>query len=273
VEKVEGIVELVPGRLYRLGGSVPASPRISWLPAGRTGYEPINAYLLREGSSAVLVDSGVRAHGDVLLSQLATLLEPGSELSLFFTRNELDCIGNIDRLADAYEVGSIYAGGRANPFESFDTDAFGDRIGQLAHMVQLDDEHGMELSTERSLYPVRTTFRLLATNWAYDEGTRTLFTSDTFGHIGAATAAQEPICRTTDAVVAVDEIGQSILAKMNYIATADVSGIRRDLAALLERFPVDIIAPSHGCVLVGADVVRAQHALVDAALHEVGGSG
>jgi pimeloyl-ACP methyl ester carboxylesterase len=69
-------VELVPGKLYRLGGTVPMDGRLSWVPASWQGpdsllHEALNSDLLIEGDRAMLVDSGVTVHREAIVAQIA----------------------------------------------------------------------------------------------------------------------------------------------------------------------------------------------------------
>lgn len=114
------VTTLVTDRLYRLGGLARLDGSISWVPREATGFEPINCYLLKSDSSALLVDTGVEAHQDIVLEQLAACLAPDVELQVMLTRLEPDCIGNLGAIAERYEVTRVYGGGVSNPFDFFD---------------------------------------------------------------------------------------------------------------------------------------------------------
>jgi hypothetical protein len=69
-----GLLELVAGRLYAIGGVAPADGRISWLPPGIDGFELSHCYLLREAGGAPLIDSGLPAHREAVLDGLSETL-------------------------------------------------------------------------------------------------------------------------------------------------------------------------------------------------------
>jgi hypothetical protein len=54
-----------------------------------------------------------------------------------------------------------------------------------------------------------------------------------------------------------------------WLAGADTSSLRRILADTFEKYPVEILAPDHGCVLSGPSVPQ-QCALLDSVLEIVG---
>ena len=116
-------VEIVPGRLYAVGDTIPLDGRVSWAPAVPGRHQALSCYLLREGDEALLVDTGVRAFWPAIRTQLAGLLEPGSPLKVFVSRPELDSTGNLPELRELYDIEDtdVMAGGTDNPFDFFDT--------------------------------------------------------------------------------------------------------------------------------------------------------
>ena len=265
----EGILELVPEKLYRLGGTVEADPRISWLPAGRDGYEPINAYLLLEGNRAVLIDTGVTLHGDLIVEQLRSLLPPDPVLSIFLTRIEMDCISNLGRVGDSFPIESVHAGGASNPFDFFD-DLEASAIGtRSARLERIKGDGELALSDTRTLRVLKTKLRLLSTTWAFDEGTGTLFTSDSFGYLGLAEASQEPLS-ANGYKPSVESVFEHIVAKFDFLLAADPDDIRAGVAEIFERHDVQIIAPCHGCAVSGRELVKEHVRIVDEALSMCG---
>ena len=78
--RTDSPVSIVPGRLYALGGTVALDGRISWFPPDATGSAPTSCYLLLDGGSALLIDTGLPVHRDVLIAQLGSLLDPATRL-------------------------------------------------------------------------------------------------------------------------------------------------------------------------------------------------
>jgi flavorubredoxin len=244
------IVELAPGAVYRLGGRAARNGRVSWAVAdGR--WEPISCYLLLEGADALLVDTGVAVHGPLIVDQLAELLPDGARLSLFLTRAELDCMGNVAAISERFPLERIVTGGVVNPFDTFDVAA--DLVPESVQFTRGADTSSLGVGPGRELDVLRPVLRLLATFWAYDVATRTLFTSDAFGWV-AADAAGAPVAADVD--VDVRDIRASLDAKFEWLADVpDLSAVIAGVRALFDERPVDAIAPGHGCVLAGRSVV------------------
>src|SRR5919201_4117488 len=186
------LFEIVEGKLYGVGGKIPLDGRASWAPAGATGYQPCQAYLLR-GDEDVLVDPGIAAVCGQVMSGLSQLLEDGAPLRVFLTRAQLDCVGNIGEVASRYELVDIFTGGLFNPFDQFDAAAANDREKRAANITVTRSGEDPPLEI------VATSLRLLATFWGYDAETRTVFTSDSFTHVTVDEPTATPV---TDSTVA-----------------------------------------------------------------------
>jgi glyoxylase-like metal-dependent hydrolase (beta-lactamase superfamily II) len=57
--------EIVPGRIYRLGGFIELDGRISWAPEMPGRFTPNNCYTVMEADRVYLVDTGVAAHREI----------------------------------------------------------------------------------------------------------------------------------------------------------------------------------------------------------------
>ena len=96
------VLPIVDGRLYALQNSFALGGRASAYPANAEGYSVCNCYLLKEGNRAVLLDSGLTVHAESLISQVASLIDPGTRLSVYPLRiNEFMSVANVEALADA----------------------------------------------------------------------------------------------------------------------------------------------------------------------------
>jgi flavorubredoxin len=264
-----GVLELAPGRLYRLGGTVEADRRISWLPPDRDGREPINAYLLLEGKRAVMIDTGPAVLGDIVVEQLKSLLPQDSVLSVFLTRIEMDCIGNLGRVAEEYRIEAVHAGGASNPFDFFDDLESSAIDTHSARLERIKGDGQLALSDTRTMTVLKTKLRLLSTTWAFDAATGALFTSDSFGHVGIADDSEPPLV-TGGERPTVDEVHRHMTSKFDYLHAAETTDIRAWTRELFEHNDVTTIAPSHGCVIVGRELVADHLALVDEALSRCG---
>lgn len=251
-------VAIVPGKLYGLGGAARRDGRISWVPSGGHGYEPLNCYLLTEPDGALLIDTGVTAHADAIAGQLRGIAGPDLPVSVFLTRFEPDCVTNLAGVLRTCNVVAVYGGGVHNPFDFFD---------DLSPAEHVRHDHGVELlrkrpgervpvSQTRSVEVLSTSLRVLTTFWAYDAATRTLFTSDAFGHAPLAAPGLPRIVDAGEDRTTPGEVADTLFTKFDWLLAADTGPLRTELAELLAAREVEIIAPTHGRILRGADVVR-----------------
>ncbi|WP_238366878.1 MBL fold metallo-hydrolase [Mesobacterium pallidum] len=266
-------VTLVSGRLYMLGDSEDIDARISWrAPCTHGLCEPFNVYLLRGEDGCILVEAGIARHRDRIASQLQSLLAPGERVErLAVTRNEPDTISNLPNLAAACGVHTAYTPGVINPFDFFD-----DASAHL-HMKSFGvDQHPalpgtrIALGPDRWLEPVQTPLRLLSTIWYYDTGTRTLFTSDIFSS-GTHPRGGDPLLRgVPDRATLYDRMRRHVVVKYDWLTFSNLTDIISDLETLFATYEVETLAPSRGCLIVGAAVVKQYQTVLLDVLRDLG---
>src|ERR1700745_2820172 len=100
------LIELHPAGVFALANTFPLDGRpLTSHPASARGFAPNTCYVLREGRRALMLDTGYTIHRDAILSQLAEILEPSTEISILFLRyGEFEPICNTRPIADAYDV-------------------------------------------------------------------------------------------------------------------------------------------------------------------------
>lgn len=249
-------VEILPGRLFGLGGVVCLDGSVTWGPAdGR--YQPINAYLLIDGEHALLVDAGVKVHESLIREQLHSVLPPGSKLSVFLTRAEYDCFGSLTAVSTDYDVQQIYTGGTQNPFDAFEeVTGFAERWDQRLQLGRQAVGHTQVIDTSGGLEVITPALRVLATFWAYHASTKTLFTSDVFGHTSMPERdSAHVIDRGTADTATVESVREHLLSRFFWLVDANTSAMRDNLQSIFKERDIEVIAPTHGCVLVGREVV------------------
>jgi flavorubredoxin len=262
---------LFDGRVIALGGVVPIDGRISWISATASGYAPIHCFLLRETESALLIDTGVPIHERTIIGQLAEALDDDVELSIVLSRAvEYDSIGNCEAIIRSRPVRNVYAHFAVENWLSFqprfdrvprpsDT-AVSFEILRPGTMLELDPTGG------RTVELVQTPLRLLGTAWLYDHQTRVLFTSDAFGHIPLAKVTGSHAVDATSDTTNGEAVRDHLFTKFDWLLSADTSTISSELAAIFESRPIDAVAPAHGCIINGSDLVKRHHAMVQDAL-------
>jgi len=251
--------------LIVLGGSIPLDGRVSWVPAGATGFQPSNCYLLSEGNSHLLIDSGLALHGSEILNDLASLVGDGGRLSAFFTRAEMDCVSNLEPIANRFDLERLFTGGVINPFDAFE-DLSREALRGRRH--QIDAERSgegdslaraasIEIGPGRILEIEAPLLRLLMTFWGWDAATGTLFTSDTFTHgVMDRPDGSRVIDSTTADTTTSEQVAGHLYAKYEWVPRATCEPLRDWLSAKFQELDPEIIAPSRGCVLRGRDVVK-----------------
>jgi flavorubredoxin len=262
--QVRGADPLAGSRLFAAGGFIRADGTTSWLPDTARGWQPANCYVLLEDERAVLIDTGVAAHASLIVEQLKAVVPARVPLSIFLTRAELDCIGNVGPISEQLEVDGVFAGGNTNPFDAFDA-VESARATIRVHVGKRTGQLPIVISESRSLEVLDAPLRLLATYWVFDSATGTLFTSDSFGH-QLVESPEDPRIVTDGDECDHDVVERHLLAKFGWIAEADTTLVRKGLEAVFADRDVEIIAPTNGCAIVGRAAVAAHYDAVQSAL-------
>lgn len=265
-------IALVPGRLWLLGGSIALDGRISWVPAEARGWQPINTYVLIEDGGVLIVDPGIYAQHDLVGAQLERIVPRGAPVSIYLTRAEPDVSGNLGEVSARYKVAHLYCGGGPNPFDAFE--AVGDidqqNRGTRVQMERMPPGYAVPVGGERGIEVMRPIIRLLATYWGYDKATRTLFTSDSFGHNIQASPDEPRILRESNAHrLDVAEVKAHLLAKFTWLAHARTRSILNNLRELRKDRVVERIAPGRGRVIEGEGRVRQELDAMEQVLEEL----
>ncbi|WP_424138296.1 hypothetical protein [Roseomonas chloroacetimidivorans] len=242
------------GSLMRLGGCVALDGRVSWAPRLPGHYQPVSCYVARQGERPVLVDTGIALHRDAVLRQLDAVIPPGRPLTTFLTRTELECTGNLGALHAAGRIARIVNAGAIGPFDAFD-DALEGSVPMS--LIPLGTGSFAAVDEAETLYVIPAFIRMLSTMWVFDATSRTLFSTDFFGHTSVASPRDPAVIGSlTEDRTSRESARAHLLAKFWWLPRARTSAMRNWLAGIFDRFDVEIIAPTHGCILSGRPVVR-----------------
>jgi flavorubredoxin len=257
---------LVPDTLFALGATVPNDGRISWVRADGGSHVPLNCYLLKQGGHGWLIDTSLPVIEDAIVEQARSFADL-TEVDLILTRCvEFDSVGNAEPLLHVLPINVAYADFKPTEWMYFRAPwappARDVEPRLLPQNAPLTPPHG------REIFVLHTRFRLLATAWLYDAGTRTLFSSDAFSHVLATDPAQRTVTAEIDTTT-VEVVYEHLMTKFDWLAGAETGPLRDYLAGVRERWPIEIIAPGYGCMIVGADLVSRHFDLIDAALEEL----
>jgi flavorubredoxin len=223
------------------------------MPEDVRGFQPLNSYLVIDDAGCVLVDTGVAAHEATVLSQLEELLPPGQTLSIFLTRPEFDCFGNVIAICSRFHVDTVYAGGISNPFDAFDyvASTHDARGRNVIDVKRRPPGEALRLSGGRQLRVLSPALRILPTFWVYDTETQALFTSDSFGHTILSDRDALPVLAEQPQPPDPSEICRRTYAKFGWLARARPNAMTAALERVFADNDVKVIAPTHGCILRG----------------------
>ena len=270
------ITTLAEGKLYALQNAYELDGLISSYPNSARGFTASNCYLLKQEDGALLLDTGYAAHEGAILEQLDVLLDPDLPLHLFPMRlNEFMSVCNAMPIAERFNVIACYA-----PFPDvacwldFNWDGRdGDNAAPLSVETSLLDPKGqlqVGASGARPIEAFSAPIRLINTSWIYDEATRTLFSSDMFTHTWRDNPDGPWIVAGNDDATTEDWV-RSFLLNTRYwwLEGAAIDPLRREVAAVFERYDIETIAPGYGCILQGRDLVEREFTVLDDVLRSL----
>ena len=266
-------LELVADRLYALPLPFGLDRPRSMFPATAHGFGTANCYLLQEGARALLVDTGFPLFHKDVLRMLDTLLDAKTRLSVIVLRPaEVSALGNLFTILEERDVEVVHGSLAPAIVYSFDVRTLAERnpAGLREHAYdQLAQSQTLELGSSRQLEVFKPMLQLLNQLWIYDEETRTLFTSEYFGHAWRETAAGP---WTVDDPAADPTTAESLAEFLRtgnrtwWLAGADGDTLAAWVGETFAARPVECIAPAFGAIFRGREVVEQQVELLQEAL-------
>jgi hypothetical protein len=263
-----GIAALAAGRLHALQNPFALDGRVSAYPGSARGFSVANCYLLSEPDAAMLIDTGFGKDEPVIRAQIASLIAPGTPLSMFPLRlNEFMSINNVESFAGHFNVETCYT---SNPdaalWFDFGTREDGRSLLDAMKVTAVTRADTITLgSTARTIDVMQAPIRLIATRWLYDRATRTLFSSDMFTHLWRDAASGPWIVTDADNDPTSLRDIRSFMLNTRYwwLEGAPTDAIRRGIGDIFEKFDIETIAPGYGCILSGRNVVERHYRMLD----------
>ena len=261
------IETIADGKLYALQNVMELDGRVSAYPANARGYSVSNCYLIKEGDRALLLDSGLSAHEASIIAQIGALTTSDTRLSVFPLRiNEYMSVCNVEAIAQVFNVEQCYSG---NPDASLWVD-FGRRSDAndsrpySLKTTLVSRAETLHVGEARAIEVFQAPIRLINTRWMFDHNTRTLFTSDSFSHQWSD-SADGPWSITSEECTTTAGHIRSFLLNTRYwwLEGGKTTELRRKLAAVFEKYPIETIAPGYGQVLRGRALVERQYSMFD----------
>lgn len=256
----------VSGNVTRLGSTIAMDGTASWAPRLPGRFQPVNAYALALPDETLMIDTGLAAHRSDVLDQIDAATPRDRPLAVFLTRAEPECAGNAGQLGQVREVREIIAAA-FRPFDAYE-EGISSSIKVTALTTRLSKN--IPLGARPGLTVIATRMRLLSTVWVHDATTRTLFSSDFFGH----TTIDSP-----DAPVTIDSLANDattyesarahLITKFWWVPLAKTQPLIDDIEDTFRTLDIENIAPTHGCILRGREVVQKHLDLVLRTLRDV----
>ena len=275
------IVTIAPGKLYALVNPFELDGRVTSYASDARGFAPANSSVYVEGDRAIFVETSFSVHEASLVAQLRSVLPATATVSLFPPRlGEFDSICNERPVVEHFTVDALY-GAHLNgthwidfrpDYNPPDRPLQSDKIDHLElRIVAAHDTVNVDPAGTRKLDAFHPVLRLLLTHWLYDEQTRSLFTSDVFTHVWRATEAGPWVVTSPEDGASFEGMRDHLLgARYWWLAGARTEPIRRGLADVFERYEIDTILPSFGCILQGRRVVERHYDVLQQVLAELG---
>lgn len=260
-------ITTVADGIYALQNVLDLDGRVSAYPSNARGCSVSNCYLVTQGRHALLLDSGLSAHEASIISMIRAKTSPDTLLSIFPLRiNEYMSVCNVEAIAQTFNVEQCYSG---NPDAALWVD-FGKRSDSndtrpySLKTTLVTRSETLNVGHERPIDVFQAPIRLINTRWMFDQNTKTLFTSDSFSHEWSDSSdgpweISDADCTTTPAHI------RSFLLNTRYwwLEGGKTTELRKKLAAVFEKYPVETIAPGYGRILRGSKLVERQYKMLD----------
>ncbi|MPZ56034.1 MAG: hypothetical protein GEU91_05940 [Rhizobiales bacterium] len=246
-------IEQIADDIFVLTDMLPIDGRVSWIPPSAKGLEPHNSYVILSDDRALLIDTGVAAREDSLLASLRRVIG-NRRLSIFITRIELDCLGNLARLLE------VIPG----------TQVMTSNVVPLFNLIHPVETTPPPLPPRRILigstlvdagFPCLKIYeavvRTLGSTWLWEKKSGTLFTTDIFNTDMLAEPTQSVLHREEEDSQSAQTMREFILQKFDWLEFADTSKLAKIWDHFFSQVEPSIIAPIHGRIQLGGAARRA----------------
>lgn len=264
-------IPLADGKLHVVPMPFSLDGRASTHPPEIRGYAAFNSYVVRQGGEALVIDTGMTAGREQLLGELHRLIDGDARVSIWALRDgELPSICNIRQIVEEFPTTTVYAAQLGDPWNwNIKPKSPDETFDQLTSVtVRRGDMVPVDTAGQRRIAVIEPPLRLLQTHWGYDRQSRTLFTSDAFGHTFASSRSGPWVIRDgDDDPTTVDSIRRHLTrTRYWWLSGADTRPIREAINQVFETHDIEIIAPHYGLVLEGRQVVERHRRMLDEAL-------
>jgi flavorubredoxin len=244
-------IERIADDIVVLSDLVPVDGRVSWIAPGARGFEPYNEYVVLAGDRALLIDTGVAVHEASIIESLRDVV--GSRrLTVWISRIELDCIGNLAAVLEAFPGAQVATANVINPVTLVHL-AEGTPAPRPTHMrfgVSLEE---IGFPGVQVLDPV---IKTLGTSWLWHAESETLFSTDSFCTDLMRNADDAVVRREADPSSDPARIHEAVLCKFDWLMRVKSDLLLRRWDHLFTNVRPSALAPIHGRIQLGRSLVE-----------------
>jgi flavorubredoxin len=230
--------------VYWLGG---CGPRVA--PSGLVMHNSVSAYLVTGSEKALLFDTGPPGHWPALEQSLDSILRARQLDWVVPSHPEVPHSGCIPQLLTKYPECIVL--GDVRDYHLFYPE-FANRLQPLPHSTSLDLGGGFEFTVLEA--PIKD---LTNTVWGHERHAQILFVSDAFQYLHFVEndeALHKPgQCRLMSselpALPTVEQAQRVTVAALAWTRYTDADQYIDHVVRMLERYPSQLIAPTHGNVI------------------------
>lgn len=254
--------ERIADNVICLSDIMPIDGRVSWLPPRAQGFEAYNKNLVISDQKVLMIETGVACHGPSLVESMRDILGKKT-LVVFPTRIELDSIGNLARLYQAFPTTELVS---ANPIAANRLVHQPDGTTPPIPFTPVTPGQTLAAVGFPNVRVIDPIIRTLGTAWLFDEISETLFTGDSFCDDLLESADTPTIRRAGPPSYAPEGLRASILQKFDWLENASTTLLAKAWDDLFARISPIAIAGVRGRVCVGRENVQELLALYREAL-------
>lgn len=243
-------VQLVEGSLYALPNPYELNGLVSSHPVDAEGHAATMSYLLVEEDAALLIDTGYTAHTENLITQLESVIDPSTPLSIFpLSLSEFLSLANVRPVVERFNVEVMY-GTLENATEWVDFRPEFVPYGKPVGTGTLEGIESRACSSagsfafggraQREIVSIPPPLRLLPSHWLYDAATKTLFTGDSFAYLWRDNPDGPWIFGQGEPRPALDDVYDFLVrSRFWWLPGSDVEPLRKNLDAVFADHHVE----------------------------------
>jgi flavorubredoxin len=223
------MIKLVSADIYQIGECV----------VGQTLHEAVRVYVMTNNGSPILIDCGSHLHRETIMAELDQVIGDMVPTHIFLTHSELPHAGNLQKVVERW------------PDIQVITSNILLKYIEIAPIMSLDQiteiQPGGPLNfSGRDLHFVNALLKdQPGSQWIFDPSTGTLFSGDAFGYYHPPEIC-ELFSDETDAGISAEFFKDYHRVTFRFLRWTVPEKLNAVLDGLFQRYPIQIIAPTHG---------------------------